>query len=321
LKGFMRESMLDDFFPTMKGDWQEGFEGKYRRQLEGLLLLLNKDLKGSDIEEYLKSGNLFVSEKFLRYILKNGEIKSGFKSNVKRALSFITSRDITSRDYDERIEALGEKHAIKTYWEPEDESNRRRIEIISNAIKVKRGEVIIDIGCGVGTFTYRMAIRGGKAIGVDYSLGSLKVAQSLAKRKFKETAMTHFVAADATLLPFQDSSADAIVAADFIEHINDIDKERLLDEASRILSKNGRIIIFTPNKLRESIGTILRWLKRGESTRLHLGLTSRFSFEKKLKKRGFIYKRLFVDVVRPFFAMIPILREFLSLEILWIVRK
>jgi SAM-dependent methyltransferase len=316
----MRESWIDDFFLTMKGEWQEGVEGKYRRSLAELLRLLNGNLRGCNVEEFLKSQNIFVTEKFLRYILKNGKIEVIFKSNAKRLLAFVTSMNITSRDYDERIEVLGEEHAIKTYWEPKDESNRRRIEAIANAIEVKRNEVAIDIGCGVGTFTYRIALEGGKAIGVDYSLASLRVAQSLAKRKFKGTAMTHFVAADATRLPFQDSSAAVIVAADFIEHIDDIGKERFLDEAARVLSKNGRMIIFTPNKLRELIGTIMRLLKGGEGTRLHFGLSTRFAFEKKLRRRGFKYKRLFVDVVRPFLATVPIVRELLALEILWVAR-
>jgi SAM-dependent methyltransferase len=317
----MRESLIDDFFLTMKGEWQEGFEGKYGRSLGELLQLLKEDLKGCDVEEYLKRESLFVSEKFLRYILKNGKIDRFFKSNAKRVLSFITSMEITSRDYDERIEVLGDEHAIKTYWEPEDESNRRRIEVISNAIELKRDEVAIDIGCGVGTFTYRMALKGGKAIGFDYSLASLKVAKSLAERKFRGNAKIHFIAADATRLPFQDLSADVIVAADFIEHIDDKGKERLLDESARILNKNGRMIIFTPNKLREFIGTIVRWFGGGEGTRLHFGLTTRFAFEKKLKKRGFKYKRLFIDVGRPFLATIPVVRELLSLEILWVIKK
>jgi SAM-dependent methyltransferase len=317
----MRESLIDDFFLTMKGEWQDGFEGKYLRSLEELLQLLHDDLKCSDVEEYLKRESLFVSEKFLRYILKSGKIEGVFKHNVKEVLSCITSMDITSRDYDERIEVLGDEHAIKTYWEPEDESNRRRVEIISNAIPLKRDEVVIDIGCGVGTFTYRMALRGGRAIGLDYSLTSLKVARGLAERKFKGNKRIYFVAADATRLPFQDSSADVIVAADFVEHIDDKGKERFLDESARALGKNGRMIIFTPNKLREFIGTIVRWFEGGEGTRLHFGLTTRFAFEKKLKKRGFKYKRLFVDVSRPFLATIPIMRELLALEILWVVKK
>jgi len=305
----------------MKGEWQEGFEGKYRRSLEQLMQLLKGDLKGRNVEEYLKRESLFVSEKFLRHILRNGTSEGVYKSNTKRVLSLITSMDITSRDYDERIEVLGEEHAIKTYWEPEDESSRRRIEVISKAIPLKRDEIAIDIGCGVGTFTYRMALQGGRAIGLDYSLASLKVAKILAEGKFGNKERILFVAADATLLPFQDSSANVIVAADFIEHIDDKGKEKLLDESARVLSKNGRMIIFTPNKLREFIGTIVRWFVGGEGTRLHFGLTTRFAFEKKLKKRGFKYKRLFVDVGRPFLATIPVMREFFALEILWIAKK
>jgi SAM-dependent methyltransferase len=317
----MTESLIDDFFLTMKGDWQEGFEGKYRRSLEELLQLLNGDLKGSDVEEYLKRESIFVSEKFLRYILKNGKIEGVFRLNAKGVLSYITSMDITSRDYDERIEVLGDEHAMKTYWEPEDESNRRRIEIISNAIALKRDEVAIDIGCGVGTFTYRMALKGGTAIGLDYSLASIKVAKSLAKGKFGNKDRIQLVAADATRLPFHNSSADVIVAADFIEHLDDKGKERFLDESARVLGKNGRMIIFTPNRLREFIGTIIRWFEGGEGTRLHFGLTTRFAFEKKLKKRGFKYKRLFADVSRPFLAIMPIMRELLALEILWVIKK
>jgi ubiquinone/menaquinone biosynthesis C-methylase UbiE len=147
------------------------------------------------------------------------------------------------------------------------------------------------------------------------------VAKSLAERKFRGKAKILFIAADATRLPFKDLSADVIVAADFIEHIDDIGEKRFLNEAARPLSGNGRMIIFTPNKVREFIGTIVRWFEGGEGTRLHFGLTTRFSFEKKLKKRGFKYKRLFVDVVRPFLAAIPIVRELLALEILWVVKK
>jgi SAM-dependent methyltransferase len=317
----MRESFIDDFFLIMNGEWQKGFEGKYRRSLAELLRLLNGVLKISDVEEYLKKESIFVSEKFLKYILKKGKIEGVFKLNAKKVLSCITAMEVTSRDYDERIEMLGKEHAMKTYWEPEDESNRRRVEIISNAIALKRDEVAIDIGCGVGTFTYRMALQGGRAIGLDYSIASIKVAKCLAKEKFGNKESIQFIAADATRLPCQDSSADVIVAADFIEHIDDQGKERLLDDSARVLGKNGRMIIFTPNKLREFIGTIVRWFGGGEGTRLHFGLTTRFAFEKKLKKRGFKYKRLFVDVGRPFLATIPVVREFLALEILWVVKK
>jgi SAM-dependent methyltransferase len=317
----MKELLIDDFLKTMKGEWQEGFKLKYRPLLEELLQLIDTDSKEGDIEGFFLYRNRFVCERFLRYILKYGKLKKEEKKNAKKLLSFLSSQEIISRDYDERIEALGVNHAIKAYWEPEDEVNKRRIEIISDAIGAKKGEVVIDVGCGVGTFTYRAALKGAKAIGVDYSLQSLRIAKSLSEKRLRNNAWIGFVVADATSLPFKDSSADVIVSADFIEHIDDSQKERFLDESVRLLRRDGRMVVFTPNKIREYIGAVVRWLKGGEGTRLHLGLITRFSFEKKLMKRGLRYRRRFVDVVRPYLATLPFLRELLSLEILWVIKR
>lgn len=315
----MKELLIDDFLKVMKEEWQEGFEIKYRPLLEELLELIKNDSK--DVEGFFLRNNRFVCEKFLRYILKYGEVKWADKKKIKRMLSFFSSQVITSRDYDERIEALGVDHAVKVYWEPEDDVNKRRIDAISGAIGAKKGEIVIDVGCGVGTFTYRAALKGAKAIGVDYSLQSLRIAKRLSEKRLGDDAWIRFVVADATNLPFKGQSTDIIVAADFIEHIDDTQKERFLDESMRLLNKNGRMVIFTPNKIRELTGTIVRLFKRGEGTRLHFGLITRFSFEKKIRKRGFRYKRIFVDIGRPYLAKIPVLKELLALEILWVIQK
>ena len=257
----MTEVLLDDFFRAMKGEWQEGFEVRYRPILEELLQLLSADLKEGDIERFFHGKNRFVCEKFIKYFMKYAKLSWRNKKKIKKLLSFLSSQEITSRDYDERIEALGVNHAIKAYWEPEDEVDKRRIDIISDAIDAKRGEVIIDVGCGVGTFTYRTALKGAMAIGVDYSLQSLRVAKFLAEKRLGGDDWIGFVVADATNLPFKDSSVDVIVSADFIEHIDDSQKEIFLDESVRLLNKNGRMVIFTPNKIRESIGAIARWFR------------------------------------------------------------
>lgn len=317
----MKKYLRDDFFTKMKGEWQDGFEERYSPLLGELLKLMDKDFNEKDIEDFFTTRNRFVCEKFLRYILKNGRLGRADRERAWMLLSFLSSQDITARNYDERIEALGLKHAIKTYWEPEDPVDKRRIGIVTDAIGVERGEVIIDIGCGVGTFTYRVALKGAKAIGVDYSIESIKIAKTLSRERVSRDAWIRFIVGDATNLPFKDSSADAIVSADFIEHISDMEKEYFLDEALRVLNKNGRMIVFTPNKIRESVGGILRWLRSEEGTRLHLGLTTRFSFEKKLRKRGKRYRRRFIDVVRPYLARLPLLKEIFSLNICWIIKK
>lgn len=315
--------LVDNFLEAMRGQWEDGFEIRYRPLLKELVQFIkgNTKLSNHDIQRFLSEKNIFVCESFLRYVQKQNDTGSLDKKAVKGLISYIFAREISSRDYDERIEVLGINHAVRNYWEPEEVVDKRRVGIISDAIRVKKGEVIVDIGCGVGTFAHRVALQGAYAVGVDYSLNSIKVAKSLAEERFGKDARIHFVVADATSLPFKDFSADVMVAADFIEHVNDDGKERLLDESERLLHKNGRMVIFTPNKLRELTGTLKRWLSGGRNTRLHFGLTTRFSFEKKLKKRGFRYKRNFVDVGRPYLAHVPIVKELFALEILWVIKK
>ncbi len=314
-------SLVDEYFIEMEGEWQEGFEKRYRPQLEELLKLLGNVSEVAEKEGYFHEKNRFVCEKFLRYALKHEGLKGIIKKRAQRLLSFLSSQEITSRDYNERIEALGIDHAVRVYWEPEDSIDKRRIGVVSNSISAEKGEVIIDIGCGVGTFTYRAAMKGAKAVGVDYSFESIKVAKTIAEERLGNDTWIRFVVADAANLPFKGLSADTIVSADFIEHIDDSQKERFLDESVRILKEKGSIVIFTPNKVRELIGSAIGWFKEGEGTRLHYGLTTRFAFEKKLRKRGFKYRRRFVDVVRPYLADMPILNEILALEILWVIQK
>lgn len=312
----MRESLIDDFFKVVEKEWEQGFKKKYSLLLKEVI-----QLRDNNLEEFFLKKNRFVCEKFLRYILKYGKLKLKEKSSSKKILSFISLQPITSRDYDERIEALGINHAVKTYWEPEDEISKRRIDIILEAIEPREGEIIIDIGCGVGTFAYRIALKGANAVGIDYSPESIQVAKTLSEKMLDKDAKIKFIIADATGLPFENSSVDAIVSADFIEHIDDIQKEKFLDECLRVLKRHGRMIIFTPNKIRETIGSIVRLLKGGEGTRLHFGLTTRFSFENKLKKKGLTYKRKFVDIERPYLVNLPIFNELLALDILWVITK
>jgi hypothetical protein len=85
-------------------------------------------------------------------------------------------------------------------------------------------------------------------------------------------------------------------------------------------------VIFTPNLLREQLGAFKEKLSGmlggiASETRLHFGLTSRFHFEKMLRRNGFNFKRTFLDVDRPYLAKIPVLKEVLSLNLLWVIEK
>jgi SAM-dependent methyltransferase len=178
----------------------------------------------------------------------------------------------------------------------------------------------------VGTFAYHAAKRGARAFGIDYSKESIRMATSLCDR-FGVGDRVRFQTANAISLPFEEGSFDKIVAADFIEHINETDKARCLKESLRVLKKGGRLVILTPNKIREDIAAIY-WRVRhalcGDNIPCnirHFGLISRGKFETLLRKQPCRFVFYFRDTTRPYLAQVPLIRHWLSLQLVWVIQK
>ena len=233
---------------------------------------------------------------------------------------------ITSKDYDERIRTYSLQELIDILYVPKDVSGQRRIDIIIKALEPKAGEKILDVGCGVGAFTFHCAKSGAETSGIDYSPESIKVANELCAR-FGVSQNATFVIGNATRLPFVDGYFDKIIAVDFIEHITTDEKEILLKEVHRVLKPEGRVVIFTPNGIREKIGYFY-WKMRNilfkdtiPTTKLHYGLTHKSEFEKICRRYNFSFKFRYEDVTRPYLAKIPLLRNVFALNLLWVMRK
>jgi heptosyltransferase-2 len=233
---------------------------------------------------------------------------------------------ITSKDYDRRVSAEGLEFQAATYYEPVDPSALRRIEAVLSAVGAKPAEKILDIGCGVGTFAYRCSKLGAFSAGVDYSLESIRAARALSV-KYGTSDGSRFFVGNAVNLPIKGAYFDKVVSADFIEHITDSDKERMLAEMRRVLKPEGEAVIFTPNGIREMIGALYRRARhiffgeRMPETELHFGLTTKRRFERLCKKLGFTCKLYYHDTTRPYLAKIPVLRPALALNLLWVIKS
>lgn len=287
-------------------------------------------LTQKEIDYFLKledEESLFLINYFIQFLKNaNVKLKSPIGNNLEKIGKVVYKRPIVPQDYDLRIALQSLQFQIDSYYEPKILSSKRKKEIVLNALNPKPGEKILDVGCGVGTFAYHSAKAGAHAWGIDYSRKSIEVAKILCNR-FGVSSKTEFITCDATKkLSFEDFFFDKIVAADFMEHITDQQKEEAIKEMCRVLKPLGLIIIFTPNGFREAIGFIKRKIERLfkkniSETRLHFGLTNRFKFERLLKGNGLEFKRSYVDTGRPFLAKIPVLKEILSLKLLWVIRK
>jgi SAM-dependent methyltransferase len=104
-----------------------------------------------------------------------------------------------------------------------------------------RCTVVVDIGCGTGIVTKRLAAPGRRVYGVDMSGGMLGLAQTRLPGRV--------VQGDATRLPYATGSCDVVILL-WVLHLLDRDTgHRVLDEAARILRADG-ILITTVGKNR-----------------------------------------------------------------------
>lgn len=93
-----------------------------------------------------------------------------------------------------------------------------------------RGLRVLELGCGHGGMLGALKGRGADAVGVD--VDEHRVDYALSRGHTSQVA-------DAANLPFPDSSFDAIVTADTIEHIHDL--RGALREAYRVLKPGGHL--------------------------------------------------------------------------------
>ncbi|WIF94040.1 class I SAM-dependent methyltransferase [Caminicella sporogenes] len=109
--------------------------------------------------------------------------------------------------------------------------------------KPKRGMRILDIGCGTGNFSIKLAKMGCKVIGIDISDEMLKIARKKAK---KEGLDIEFYNMDVYNLRFEDDYFDGAFSMAAFEFIKE--PERAIEEIFRVVKKKSQIMIGTINK-------------------------------------------------------------------------
>jgi methionine biosynthesis protein MetW len=99
---------------------------------------------------------------------------------------------------------------------------------------------LLDIGCGDGEFTLKVAER----IGTKQVFGLDVIAESVDQAKARGIECYH-ADLDSDRLPLEDESFDVVCANQTIEHLSDTD--HFLKEAHRVLRPNGYAVVSTPN--------------------------------------------------------------------------
>lgn len=109
------------------------------------------------------------------------------------------------------------------------------------------GKKVLEIATGPGLLAKKVAHVAGKMIATDYSAGMIKEAN-----KGRKPKQLTFETADATNLPYENNSFDAVIIANAL-HIMP-EPEKALSEISRVLQSDG--ILIAPNFVNHKGGII-----------------------------------------------------------------
>jgi SAM-dependent methyltransferase len=121
---------------------------------------------------------------------------------------------------------------------PNINSPRVRFSQIFSKKYLKDANRILDIGCGIGSYTYLLDKT--DSIGIDIDVNALKTAK-------KYCTNSEFILASVLYLPFRDEIFDLAFMWEVIEYIDRETERNAIQEIHRSLSSRGRFLLSAPN--------------------------------------------------------------------------
>ncbi len=122
---------------------------------------------------------------------------------------------------------------------------REHADEVLKSVGVRKGQTVLDYGCGPGTFTIasaRMAGERGRVYALDVRQRALERVGEEAKNKRLRNIVTMLADSSRMTIGLEDESIDTILVYDVMHDIND--KRGLLEELHRVLKQDGFLSIF-----------------------------------------------------------------------------
>lgn len=118
---------------------------------------------------------------------------------------------------------------VKRYLEAE-------IEFVLN--KIKRSDLVLELGCGYGRVLQKLVAKAETVIGIDTSYSSLL----LARETISETSSCRLFVMDAAELGFGDRQFDIVICIQNGISAFKVDQRKLIEEAMRVTRSGGTVL-------------------------------------------------------------------------------
>ena len=109
---------------------------------------------------------------------------------------------------------------------------------------LKKGDKVLDVGCGVGQQSLNCARIVKSVVGFDNNKKNIEIASKIAKeRNFSNVKFS--VCSAENKFPFLDNEFDKVMVFDVLEHLNN--RSQALKEARRVLKNKGLLLLVIDN--------------------------------------------------------------------------
>lgn len=175
----------------------------------------------------------------------------------------------TKRDYLARVNEFPKADAAQLakkfgyeYWDGDRKTGyggyyydgRWRVvaERLAEHYHLKRGDRVLDVGCGKGFLLYDLTcvVPGLEVAGIDISGYAIKNS--------KEEVRDRLLRASASSLPFKDKSFDLVISINTLHNLYCYDMDRALREIERVGRKNKYLVVESYRNEREKVN-LMYW--------------------------------------------------------------
>lgn len=181
--------------------------------------------------------------------------------------------DFYSKHYDQEVKKY--KGDWKNIYSRPSRERDDFMKRVLQTMEVKPKEIILDAGCGVGTFIIPLCSQASHVYGIDFSKESIKVCKKrLADKKISNATVQ---TASITNIPLKKNSVDKILCYSVLQYLTIAEIELAIKEFARVLKKSGMLIIYFPNgasfyriflSAARFLKTIIKGKKEGQLTYL-----------------------------------------------------